>query len=198
MFNCDSSRVLVLLRHCPASEVVGSARWRTHLYSMNVDGSDLMCPLPDAYWRSGAISHMIWGRTPREILVDANWSDHGQEYVVFDERTQPLRARRLSRGMGPHGHLSWSPDYRWLAADTYPDGNLVQRLALVDTATGEWKEIGRFRHPWSPWDPGRIDTRCDLHPRWSADGAVLTVDTIHDGDRKIWVLQAAEVIRRLF
>jgi len=33
--------------------------------------------------------------------------------------------------------------------------------------------------------------RCDLHPRWSADGRYLTIDTIHDGERKIAMVDLA-------
>ena len=72
-----------------------------------------------------------------------------------------------------------------MAADTYPDAQGVQRLALVEVATGAVTEIGRFRHR----APGAVgDMRCDLHPRWSSDGRLLTVDTIHKGERNISML----------
>jgi hypothetical protein len=155
-----------------------------------VDGSDLHCTLPDIYWRERGISHQIWGRTPREILVDANWFDRGHEYVVFDESIQPVRSQRLAPGMGPMGHLIFSPDGRWLAADTYAQPDGFQRLALVDTASGALREIGRFRHQ-TPCAIG--DMRCDLHPRWSADGRILTVDSIHAGERSIYAFETAQV-----
>jgi hypothetical protein len=72
-----------------------------------------------------------------------------------------------------------------MAADTYPDADGVQRLGLVDVASGKVIELGRFLHR-TPDVTG--DTRCDLHPRWSADGQRLTVDTIHLGERKIFML----------
>lgn len=188
MFNCDASRVMVLLRNSPGVYAPSFRMWRTYLYSVNVDGSDLRCTLPEIYWRLGGVSHQIWGRTPREILVDGNWFDRGHEYLVFDEAVQPVQARRIAQGMGPMGHLAFSPDGKWLAADTYvqPDG--FQRLALVEVATGALREIGRFRHPHPV---PCVDVRCDLHPRWSSDGAWLTVDTVHAGDRKIYRLETA-------
>jgi hypothetical protein len=106
--------------------------------------------------------------------------------VVFDERVLPLRAERISSGMGPMGHLIFSPDGKWMLADTYPQ-NGMQTLALVDTVTGECREIGRFRHEQPATYP--VDVRCDLHPRWSADGSLITVDTIHDGVRKLYLLE---------
>lgn len=183
IFNVDASRVMVLFRYAPQMDP--PQPWQTYMFTMRLDGSDLRCSLPDLHWRRGAISHQIWGRTPGEILVDADWGGRGHEYVVFDETRQPFRAHRISRGMGPAGHLNFSPDGRWMAADTYPDAEGIQRLALVDVVTGDFVELGRFGHQV----PGaRGDTRCDLHPRWSADGRFLTIDTIHDGDRKIYLL----------
>ncbi len=179
IFNCDSSKFLFLLRHC--LDVVRPYPWQTHMYTVGVDGSDLCCPLPDFYWKT--ISHHIWGRTPNEVLIDANWQGRGNEYVVFDERIRPIQASRISRGMGPYGHLVFSPDGTRMLADTYPvDG--VQTLAMVDVARGAWRVIGRFGHVQPSGTPE--DVRCDLHPRWSADGAWISVDSIHDGRRAIY------------
>ena len=185
IINCDSSKLLFLLRHCAKPCKPNPWPWFTHMYTANLDGSELACPLPHPYW-NGSISHQIWGRTPREILVDANWQGEGSEYVVFDESVLPVRAERVSRGMGPMGHLVFSPDGKTMLADTYPvEGR--QRLALVDCASGEWKEIGEFRHEQPNDYP--VDVRCDLHPRWSEDGHVITVDSIDDGRRGIYRLE---------
>jgi hypothetical protein len=185
IFNCDASRVMVLFRTCQS--IMQCHPWRTYMYTMRLDGSDLRCSLSDIYWRNGAISHQIWGRTPEEILVDADWGGHnfGHEYIVFDETQYPIQAHRISKGMGPAGHLNFSPDGKWLVADTYPDKQGIQRLALVRPATGDLVELGRFIH-MTPGVAG--DMRCDLHPRWSEDGTLLTVDTIHQGPRKIYCL----------
>jgi hypothetical protein len=185
IFNCDASRVMVLFRYCPS--ITQNRPWRTYMYTMNLDGSDLRCSLSDIFWRYGAISHQIWGRTPQEILVDADWGGHnnGHEYVVFDETQHPLQAQRISKGMGPQGHLNFSSNGKLLAADTYPDNEGVQHLALVDVSTGKWVEIGRFLHR-TPGVTG--DLRCDLHPRWSEDGTILTVDSIHGETRGIYML----------
>lgn len=186
IFNADSSRISVLLRY--RDEATGNSMWKTNMLTMNLDGSDMLCPLPEMLWRNGGISHQLWGRTPREILIDANWCGKGSEYVVFDESIRSMRAQRISAGMGPMAHLIFSPDGEWLAADTYPvDG--WQRLALVRVKTGEVIELGRFAHPAVP----TVDVRCDLHPRWSGDGRFLTVDTIHFGPRRICMLDVRPI-----
>lgn len=188
IFNCNGSKLLWLLRHCP--DPLRPA-WQTHMYTANLDGSDLRCPLPSFYWSPHAISHQIWGRTPNEILIDANWRNRGFEYVIFDERVLPLRAERISPGAGGMAHLIFSPDGRTLLADSYPDAQNTQTLHLVDAATGELEKLGTFNHERKPDYP--VDTRCDLHPRWRPDGRIVTVDSIHDGRRGIYLLELPPV-----
>lgn len=185
MFNADGSKLFILFRHCPA-DAPGAYPWQTHLFTVNLDGSDLRCVLPDVYWRNGAVSHPIWGRTPHEILLDGRWDGNGHRYVVFDESKSSFRAERVSDGMGPMGHLVFSPDRQWILADTYPDETGLQKVALVDVRTGNLLPLGIFRHRREAmW----TDFRCDLHPRWSADGHLITIDTIHEGDRKIYLME---------
>jgi len=185
IFNRDSSKLLFLLRH--TADVNEPYPWQTHMYTARIDGSDLACPLPDFYWKW--ISHQIWGRTPGEILIDANWQGEGSEYVVFDERIRPLQAKRISRGMGPCGHLVFSPDGRKMLADTY-EVDRWQALALVNVDTGEHEVIGRFTHPTR--DELHHDVRCDLHPKWSPDGRMISVDSLHDGMRGIYIRPCPE------
>lgn len=190
IFNSDSSRLLWLFRHC--LNPLDTWPWHTHMFTVGIDGRELLCPLPEFYWANGSISHQVWGRTPREILIDARWHLGNHDYVVFDERQLPLRAERLSSGLGPMGHLVFSPDGRWLLADTYPDNSACQRLGLVEVATGAVRELGRFRHHQPAGTP--VDVRCDLHPRWSPDGRTVSVDSIHDGERAIYCLELDELL----
>lgn len=57
------------------------------------------------------------------------------------------------------------------------------------------KTLGTFRHRQPESAPD--DVRCDLHPRWSPDGRVVTVDSIHDGCRGIWLLKLAPALEKL-
>ena len=53
--------------------------------------------------------------------------------------------------------------------------------------------LGTFRHETAPGSSG--DVRCDLHPRWSPDGKIVTVDSIHDGRRAIYQLDLSPIIK---
>ena len=58
-------------------------------------------------------------------------------------------------------------------------------MIRIDAATGDWELLGTFHHEATPIG----ETRCDLHPRWSPDGAMVTVDSTHDGKRGIYLLE---------
>lgn len=191
IFNCDSSRILWLFRHCHNQF---QPQWQTYMYTVGVDGSELQCPLPHVYWNN-SISHQIWGRTPREVLIDARWRGNNAnvDIVVFDETKLPLQAQLISEGFGVMGHTIFSPDGRWLLADTYSDGNSIQRLGLVNVETGEITKLGGFCHCKPAGFP--VDTRNDLHPRWSRDGKIVTVDSIHDVERGIYALDVSDLVK---
>lgn len=192
IFNCDSSRVLWLFRQCDDPHDMRKG-WMTFLYTSSLSGGDAACILPEVYWK-GRISHQIWGRTPHEILVDANWSGDGSGAVVFDESRCPFHAERLSRGHGRASHMVYSPDGRYILSDSYPQDGL-QTLILIDAESGRFETLGTFRHRQPESAPD--DVRCDLHPRWSPDGQVVTVDSIHDGRRGIWLLELAPALEKL-
>jgi len=191
-FNSDGSRVMVLNRFKKVWDM------KTYMWTMNLEGGDLMCSLPHKYWKQWGISHQLWGRTPREIIVDGD-NEHTKidryhhRYLIFNEPEGADSAQVISTGLGYPGHLIFSPDKQWLVADSYPWDEL-QYLNLTRVSDGMVKHIGTFFH--SKDQHG--DWRCDLHPRWSADGNYLSVDTIHYGERKIMTLNVKETITKLF
>jgi len=184
IFNCDSTRLLWLFRQCAESCKQGDIRWKTFLFTSSLDGGDAECVLPECYWQK-FISHQIWGRTPREILVDADWTGDGHSAVVFDESRRPFLARELSKSHGGMAHMVFSPDGCRILADSYPDEHSEQKLVLIDAGTGKTELLGTFHHEPVP----TVETRNDLHPRWSPDGRFVTVDSTHDGKRGVYLLE---------
>lgn len=184
IFNCDSTRLLWLFRQCAESCKRDHIRWKTFLYTSSLEGGDAECVLSECQWQQ-FISHQIWGRTPREILVDANWTGEGHGAVVFDESRRPFISRELSKSHGHMAHMVFSPDGKSILADSYPDGDSMQKLILIDAETGGFELLGTFHHEPVPI----VETRCDLHPRWSPDGRFITVDSTHDGKRGLYLLE---------
>ena len=68
-------------------------------------------------------------------------------------------------------------------------------LELICAADGRRELLGRFRHPTGP--NSIVEVRCDLHPRWSPDGKIVTVDSIHDGQRAVYLLELEPAFQRL-
>lgn len=92
-----------------------------------------------------------------------------------------------------NGHVTLSPDNRWLACDTYAEGPDNRcRLFLYDTNEGCTLELGSFSHPTHI----RRDWRCDLHPRWSRDGRFLSFDSVHEGSRQVYVADVSKVVEK--
>ena len=38
------------------------------------------------------------------------------------------------------------------------------------------------------------DIRCDLHSRWSPDGRTISFDSVHEGDRQIYLADVSHIV----
>ena len=150
--------------------------------TVNRDGADLRRCFPDGW----AGSHFDW-LDGDNLMITAAYDAKAYCHVLFTVGQDNYR--RLGNGLLDYdGHGTFSPDGRWMVTDTYPQGKLrEQKLYLMDMRTEATLPLGRFVEP--PKFTGHW--RCDLHPRWSADSTLLTVDSIHNGDRKIYMLDVA-------
>lgn len=68
-----------------------------------------------------------------------------------------------------------------LAFDTYPDKSRMQHLYLMKSLEDTPVEIAELHHSVSYMG----ESRCDLHPRFSAEGDTLFFDTVCDGRRRL-------------
>lgn len=126
---------------------------------------------------------LVWGRTVEQ----------GDRYYLIDVRTgeRSIVGDGVLNSYGD-GHPSYSPDRRWIVTDTYPDKARQRTLLLFEVETGRCIEIGRFFAPWT-FDGTR---RCDLHPRWSPDGRLISIDSAHDGRRRSYLLDVSAIVGR--
>jgi hypothetical protein len=176
--NTDGSRFAWLHRWKPE----GTKSWETRTLTANPDGSDVYILADEGYW-----SHYDW--FSRDRLVAHAGFKGAKGYHLFTDRTD--KAEPLGKGvLGTDGHCSFSPDRRWMLTDTYPDKQRLRTLLLYRMADGLRVDIGRF------FAPPQIDgpTRCDLHPRWSRDGKKVSIDSVHEGTRQIYLLDVEKVV----
>ena len=176
LFNTDGSR-FIFLHRCRQ----GGPGFHTRMMTAAVDGSDIYAV--DQY---GFTSHFIW-RDPERILAWARHPSYGDAFYLFRDRTQEVEV--VGKGvMKLNGHCTYLADTNWVLNDTYPvprgDGS-AQELYLYDVRRGERTELGAYRS--LPDYSG--EWRCDLHPRSSRDGRMITIDSVHGGGgRQIYLM----------
>lgn len=179
-FCTDGSRFLWLhrwYRH-------GSERWFTRLFTADPHGNDVFLVADD-----DMVSHFDW-RDERHILAWATHRQIGNRYYLYRDQT-PWFEVVGDEVFTTDGHCSYSPgDRRFILTDTYPDAQSKRTLLIYDTETGRRADLGRFLSPRRY--SGEI--RCDLHPRWNRDGTGVCFDSLHEGERQMYVIDIAEII----
>lgn len=162
----------------------GSGRWRTRLFTCDLDGSDIYCVADHEM-----VSHYDW-RDPGHVLAWARQHRIGDYYFLFSDRTDSKEL--VGKGiLTSDGHCSYSPDRRWILTDEGADAENKRTLLLYRPEDGRRVDIGRFFSP--PELAGEI--RCDLHPRWSRDGRKVCFDSAHKGSRQVYVVDVSRIVR---
>ena len=84
------------------------------------------------------------------------------------------------------------PAERWILNDSYPAGDSRgQHLYLYDPLRSRRVELGVFASP----QQYSGEWRCDLHPRSSRDGRLVTIDSVHGGEgRQIYLLDVGSIV----
>lgn len=196
----------------------------SRLYSAAPDGTDLRLLLDGGKathftWR-GDRHVLVWGAAPTPLaklrrhrhlvklllkpllpvyhrLVDARSPVAqrlvGASYLLIEDREGATPQRFAPETLTEDGHPSWNPTHPdWLVTDTYQDATQHQRLWLYHEPSGQRLEVGRF---YTPPEASNSAWRCDLHPRWDYSGRYLSVDSMHDGHRQIYLFDAAGWLR---
>lgn len=205
--NPSSSRILFL--HRWTERVEDETCFLHRLITINADGSDmrlLECsdhPLPqlaedfdpDAvgtydYEKSEyQISHPLW-KDDDHIIV---WGPHAGSihYHLYEDRDDGAVTIVGHDLLTENGHMSYSPsNQRWLLTDTYPDSETnTRKLLIYDTEEDILYDIGDFYTP----DLKKV-SRCDLHPRWNRTGTQVCIDSVHEGERQMYVVDVSAIV----
>lgn len=172
MYNPSGTRMLFFCR------VKTIKNWETSLWTINSDGKGLQCQIPFGNW----ISHFAW-KDDETILItsDILGSRNFLEFTVGIKNFLPIGKGILNQD----GHCSYSPDRQWILSDAYFGGDYPKaEIYLYNTLTNEKNQLGIFNQ-----DKARVNAiRCDLHPRFSDDGDTITFDSIHEGERQVYMI----------
>jgi len=152
-------------------------RKHSRLMTSNIDGTMLYILAND-----DMVSHCAW-KNGNQVLAWARKKDLGDKYYLFHDRSSQFST--VGEGiLTQDGHPSFSPNGRLILTDTYPDRLRMRSLILYDTEQRNKIILGRFFAPLK-YDG---DMRCDLHPRWSCDGRIISFDSCHEGVRNSYML----------
>lgn len=157
--------------------------WLTRLYTANLDGTDIHLMADDDF-----VSHYDW-YTTNQVVAWARHKDLGMHYLLYTDHTDQVDI--VGEGLFQvDGHCSYSPDRQWMLTDTYPDAEHNRTLILYHLASQTRIDIGKFYAP--PDLQGPI--RCDLHPRWSRDGHLVCIDSAHEGQRQMYLIDVRPIL----
>ena len=184
-FNTDGTRLVFLARIFPTEQF----GWKTAIFTVNRDGSELY--LLQDY---GYASHYHW-RDAVHVLFHSDAGkahDHGAgDLYLFTDRTRTVETIDPAF-FSEDGHCNYSPNRRWLLYDSYPRDD-YRYLYLYDLHGKRGYTLGTF---YAPPEINAIshDIRCDLHPRWSADGQCVSFDSLHEGFRGVYVMEVGAIV----
>ncbi len=134
-----------------------------------------------------SLSHFSWLDDSRLFLWGGS-AEHDRGYHIVNVDNGEVAYVPELDGFGD-GHPSVSPDGEWVVTDTYPDRTRTRSLWLYNVESGQSIRVGEFFSPFGFDGP----TRCDLHPRWGADGRRLSVDSLHEGTRRSYIITLDDV-----
>lgn len=175
-FNPSGTRFVALARYFPIKGVDTS--WGTAVITANTDGSDIRT------MKNGYIlaSHYHWKND--EVLMIWAGGEQGAALYEWNDRTGEEHA--IDTSVFPKdGHCSYSPDRSLVLYDSYPDKERYQQLFIFNLANRQVTHLGKLYS----YEQTNQDIRCDLHPRWSRAGDVLSLDSNHEGSRHIYELE---------
>lgn len=159
-------------------------RKHTRLVTVNIDKTEMYNLSDDIF-----VSHCYW-KNDNEILAFLRKKETGDHYYLMKDKAQEYML--FWPELNTDGHCSYSPDKQYIITDTYPDR---KRIASVYLCTESGKKHGVARRIARVFSPFRYDNdcRCDLHPRWSRDGKMIAIDSIHEGRRGLYVIPVENI-----
>ena len=129
------------------------------------------------------ISHYCW--LDNEVLLAyMRQFETGDQYYLLNTGTRETRILNGSV-LAKYGDGHPSIHSGMMLFDTYPNRARMKELLIYDLESRELLKLGDFYESFRYYG----ETRCDLHPRWSADGRHIFLDSVHTGHRKLYMIE---------
>lgn len=189
-FNPSGNRFIAFVKD--AREVSpGQTKARTEGFSMNLDGKDVRYFYKEP-------SHHFW-LNDFEIMdngfhKDPETGESVRGYFRFaDDGTGNAKEKYFD---APNGHITLHKNGEWILTDTYTiDGYIY--LYMYHIPTKKFVPLGKLAYKLG----GEIFTenpgifRVDLHPRFSPDGKIVSIDSSHEGvGRQMYLINISSIV----
>lgn len=146
----------------------------SRLITCDVDGENMYNLSDDNF-----VSHCNW-KSDEEIISFLNKDGFGHGYYLLKDESD--RWESVWKELSLDGHPSYSPTKNYAVTDTYPNR---QRLSFVYLI--EEKNIKILAKVFNPFKYDN-DVRCDLHPKWNREGDMVSIDSVFEGKRGLYVI----------
>lgn len=132
----------------------------------------------------GMVSHCFWAGDTTLLCYARGPGGFDGYYTVNTETGEmvSLFSGALDAMGDGHPHVHGN----WFVTDTYPDRRRKQHLLRGDLLTGETSTLGSFHQSFRYGG----ETRCDLHPRITGDGRTVFFDSVCEGRRRLYFMEA--------
>ena len=129
------------------------------------------------------VSHYDW-KDDDFICMTTHSKNFGLRYSIYKDLSSDRKILN-SKLLTKDGHPTFHPVYNHiLLTDTYPNKYGERTLFSFNTEKNEPHSLGNYKSPLKY----RKDYRCDLHPRWSNDGKLISFDSTHTNQRTLNII----------
>lgn len=152
---------------------------RDYLFYKNLTTGKLKCLL-----NTHMVSHYVW-ISDHELF--GYWRGKRSQNDSFYTLDIDSEQETCCDWLGDFGKSDGHPTFfdGKIVFDSYPDKSRMKDLYFIDLKTFSINRLGSFYEGLeydSVW-------RCDLHPRFSFDGKSIFIDSVHEGERSLYVIE---------
>jgi len=186
--NPEGSRFLMLLRFFS-----NTAPWPTLTLTADLNGENI-------HKIFGFGSHYHWKDSRHLVVTGINTHDKPEKFHTTAYEIEDITGnyKPIDRDFfNDDGHCSYSPERKYMLYDSYASRKFPYRkLMIYDLENGKGTNLAYLYANPDLYNNIK-DCRCDLHPRWSPQGNYITFDSIHEGFRGIYCIDASEAIKEI-
>ncbi|MGV3485280.1 MAG: hypothetical protein ACO1RT_12745 [Planctomycetaceae bacterium] len=191
LLNPSGTRFIFLHRYRPKFDprtLSFEGNFVTRMLTADISGDN-----PYVLDPSGKTSHFIWKDDATVTMFTKPAGLPDGFYQMTDRSTEFRRVGETKMLVNGHNTYLPAPYHEWILNDTYPDAKSSrQTVYLYHPPSDRRIDLGHFPSPPSY----RGEWRCDTHPRTSADGHTVAIDSPHHEGRQIHLLDIRELLAK--